>query len=340
MTEILLTIAILPTIFLLIFIYYKDSYEKEPASLLFQLFLLGVAAIIPALIWEIIGEALVLLIAPSGTILYNFLYAFFVVALAEESCKFLFTYIRTWNSEHFNFKFDGIVYAVFVSLGFATLENILYVFDGGIVTGIIRALISVPSHAIDAIFMGYFYGLAKQWSSRGNKVRAVFNMCLGLFTATLLHGFFDFCLFEQGYWLLAFIIFVIAMDVVAILRVHFSSKHDEQIFMRNYYNYYNYGNQINNGNWVGPQSQPMNNGNWAGPQRQPMNNGNWAGPQGQPMNNVIQGRPMGDIRYTQNNNNIFMGNRKILIIYCAYCGNSNNMNSFYCFKCGKALRKY
>lgn len=301
---ILLGISILPTIILLLVIYSKDSYEKEPFSLLVQLFLLGVASIIPAVILEMIGETVWEILLGENSIAYNFVYAFFVVALAEEGFKFLFTVLRTWKNRNFNYKFDGIVYTVFVSLGFATLENILYVFQNGIGTGIMRAILSVPGHAIDAVFMGYFYGIAKQCSARGQKERCVLNMVLSLMVAVALHGFYDFCLFEGGLWIIAFFIFVVVIDICGIIRVHFSSKHDEQIIMNNYYYVY--------GNVYAPQGYIA------------------------PMMNQVQFRVPNEY-VSPFKDGIYMGNKTL---FCAYCGKINNMKSFYCWQCGNALRKY
>ena len=87
--------------------------------------------------------------------------AFIVAALTEEGMKFLAFYFFFWKNRNFNERFDGIVYAVYISLGFAGIENILYVFTGGYSVGVIRALTAVPAHALFGIVMGYYFGMAK-----------------------------------------------------------------------------------------------------------------------------------------------------------------------------------
>lgn len=165
MTLLLILLAVLPTIFMIVFIYYKDSYEKEPVGLLVSLFALGMAGTIPAVAYETAGDAFIGLFFYKNSGIYNLISAFLGVALVEEGVKFIALYFRTWKNPNYNYKFDGIVYAVLVSLGFATVENILYVLEGGLSVAIARALLSVPSHAIDAVYMGFYYGYAKYYDS-------------------------------------------------------------------------------------------------------------------------------------------------------------------------------
>ena len=112
--------------------------------------------------------------------------------------KYIILRYYSQKSKEYNEPFDGIVYAVMVSMGFAALENVLYVFQYGISTGITRAFTAVPAHATFAILMGFFMGKAKF-----SKNRFVFNL-MGLFCATLFHGAYDFFLFINfisGMWL-------------------------------------------------------------------------------------------------------------------------------------------
>lgn len=230
----LLFLALLPTIFLIGYIYRMDSYEKEPLGLLAGLFGLGVLSIIPAIILELLGDVLIKVVLMPGTTIYNFVEAFLIVAVVEEGVKYFFTYIATWNNKNFNYKFDGIVYAVLVSLGFATLENIMYVLQGGLSTAIVRALLSVPSHAIDAVFMGYHYGFAKYYRAIGDEGNKSKHLILAYVVPVLLHGFFDFCLFEGNViTVIMFFIFVITLDVITIKKVSKSSKQNNQIYITN-----------------------------------------------------------------------------------------------------------
>lgn len=234
MNVLLLMLAVLPTFFLMVFIYYKDSYEKEPVGLLISLFALGMVSVIPALIIETLGELLFSSMFGNNTSVYNFFNVFFCVAIAEEGGKYIFTYLRTWNNKNFNYKFDGIVYAVLVSLGFATVENILYVMQGGLSVAIARGLLSVPSHAIDAVYMGYYYGLAKYYDSVGNTRSKNRCMVLSIIVPVILHGCYDYFLFEGTVLhLVVFLIFVVTLDVFAVIRINKSSKKNMKIYRTN-----------------------------------------------------------------------------------------------------------
>lgn len=185
----LLLLAIAPSTIIIFYIYFKDKFEKEPIGFLFKNFLLG--AIVSVLLTVIIGGfASKLIPLTSGTSIFQqFLKAFIVVALVEEFSKYVIVKYYAQRNKEFNEPFDGIVYAVMVSMGFATLENVLYVFQHGVSTGIIRAFTAVPAHATFAILMGYFMGKAKF-----SKNRILLNLT-GLFFATLFHGAYDFFLF-------------------------------------------------------------------------------------------------------------------------------------------------
>ncbi len=185
----LLLLAVAPAMIIIIYIYFKDKFEKEPILFLFKNFLLG--ATVSILITLILGTIVSMLIpiTDDKSILQMFIKAFVIVALVEEFSKYLIVRYYAQRNKEFNEPFDGIVYAVMVSMGFAVLENILYVFQYGVATGITRAFTAVPAHATFAILMGYFMGKAK---FSKNKMRLNFT---GLLFATLFHGAYDFFLF-------------------------------------------------------------------------------------------------------------------------------------------------
>ncbi len=185
----LLLLAISPVLLIVVFIYFKDKFEKEPLNFLLKNFLLGAfASILITFILSIFANIL-LPLTDDKSIFQQFLKAFIVVALVEEFSKFVIVRYYAQKNKEFNEPFDGIVYAVFVSMGFAALENILYVFQYGSATGIIRAFTAVPAHATFGILMGYFMGKAK-FSSNKRKLNLI-----GLLVATLFHGAYDFFLF-------------------------------------------------------------------------------------------------------------------------------------------------
>ncbi len=198
----LVLLAISPVLIIIIYIYIKDKYEKEPPRLLVYNFILGaiVSIIITTMLYMIIDIPLKL--ENHNSVLEQFIKAFFVVGLTEEFSKYVIVRYYAQPHKEYNEPFDGIVYAVVVSMGFAATENVMYVLQGGMEVAIIRAFTAVPAHATFAILMGYFMGKAKF-----SKNRKLLNLT-GLFLATLFHGAYDFFLFIDfipGLWIGAFI---------------------------------------------------------------------------------------------------------------------------------------
>lgn len=190
----LLALAIAPGIAICLFIYFKDKYNREPLGLLILSFFMGVLSIIPAVIIQIALTKQVKLLMGPG-IFYTAVFSYLIVALSEEGSKFLALRFLPFRRKAFDDPFDGIVYAVVVSMGFATLENILYVTNHGIGTGILRMFLSVPAHATFGVLMGYHLGLAK--FDPANKRR---HIALAIFWPVLFHGTFDFFLFVGNSW--------------------------------------------------------------------------------------------------------------------------------------------
>ena len=153
--------AVIPSIFILLLIIQKDRFEKEPFKLLLVTFILGALSIIPAVLIELyLSNFLAEPEEPLSDIVALVLHYLIVVAIVEESSKFLAT-LPAYRSKAFNEPMDGIVYAVAASLGFATIENIIYVLDGGWLVAILRASLSVPGHAFFGATMGYYLGRSK-----------------------------------------------------------------------------------------------------------------------------------------------------------------------------------
>ena len=178
----LLGISILPVVLLLIYIYKQDKYEKEPLGLLALAFFGGIISIFMDLILVSIING----IWYSETVFYS---AFIEAGFPEEICKFTILFLFFWWNKNFNEYMDGIVYATFVSLGFACLENILYVFDNGFGTGVMRAIISVPGHFLFGVLMGYFLSLAKF-----NEKDCLLYLVLSVLVPSMVHGLFDWLL--------------------------------------------------------------------------------------------------------------------------------------------------
>jgi protease PrsW len=187
----LLALAIAPGIAISLYIYSKDRYEREPLGYLIVSFFLGMISTIPALIIQLIAGDITKK-ASSHIILSYAFFAYVIVALSEEGSKFFMLRIYAYRKKAFSEPFDGILYSVMVGMGFATVENIEYVYQFGLSTGIIRFFLSVPAHASFAVLMGYYAGLAKI-----NPSRSVWFLLKGIFIAVFFHGTFDFCIFLQ-----------------------------------------------------------------------------------------------------------------------------------------------
>jgi RsiW-degrading membrane proteinase PrsW (M82 family) len=192
----LLGLALAPGTAIGLYIYLKDKHEREPLSLLLVSFFYGILSTIITL--AISWPLNMLILAHESNVVNQFAEAFFKVALVEEFSKFIFVRFILFNNKNFNEPFDGIVYAVMVSMGFATLENIIYVYNYGFTTAILRMFTAVPAHATFGVLMGYFLGKAK--FSYNKKF---FYSLMGLLTATLFHGAYDYFWFIaelKGVW--------------------------------------------------------------------------------------------------------------------------------------------
>jgi len=189
-----IALALAPGIAICMFIFYKDVYNREPKLNLIVSFILGCIAIFPAVWFE---QAFSYTI--DGTITGVAIFSYAVVGFSEEASKFLGLRFYSYRQKSFDEPLDGIVYSVMVSMGFATLENIMYVMKyaeagQGLQVGIQRMFLSVPAHASFAVVMGYFVGKAKFKSS--NSLMVMFT---GLLIAIFFHGTYDFFLFLPTY---------------------------------------------------------------------------------------------------------------------------------------------
>ncbi len=198
----LIIMALAPIATIVAYIYFKDKYEKEPTRLLIISFLLGaiVSVIITTIFYIFFNSFLPL--EDKLSVWEQFKQAFFVVGFSEELSKYLIVLLFAQRHKEFNEPFDGIVYAVMVSMGFAATENIMYVLQHGASTALLRAFTAVPAHATFGILMGYFMGMAK---FKPNKL--FLNLC-GLLLAIVFHGAYDFFLFINfipGIWVGAFV---------------------------------------------------------------------------------------------------------------------------------------
>lgn len=242
MNIIILALAVLPVIVLAWYVYKKDKYEKEPFSMLLFAFFLGILAI-PM---DLVVVGIINSLWKGSTVFYS---AFWEAGIPEEFCKWALFMIVIWKNKNFNEYFDGIVYACFIGLGFACVENIMYVFNSesfgsAIGVGVMRALLSVPGHFLFAVIMGYFLGMAKFKPMYRSKY-----LIYSIVFPVVAHGLFDYLLMlssalseSEMEWvgvvlLLGFIYFDIRMWKFGVKRIakmqeRSRIEHNNEIFRR------------------------------------------------------------------------------------------------------------
>lgn len=185
---IILVASLLPVVLLMLYIYNRDTFNKEPWPLLMKAFGFGVLAALLDIIVATFLQHIVPQLASSPFIdaLYN---SFICAALPEEFCKLLMLYLCIWKNPYFDEYYDGLEYAAFVGLGFAGIENVLYVMQGGLGLAVGRGIFAVPAHFFFAIFMGYYFSMA-----RFRYVNRRKYLFLAYIVPVVLHGTYDFVL--------------------------------------------------------------------------------------------------------------------------------------------------
>lgn len=209
-------ISVLPVVVLCKYIYDQDKY-KEPKYLLIKLFVIGMITIIPTIIIELFLQKV--FTVHTDNIISFFINTLISVAIVEELSKWIVVKSVAYNNKEFDHIYDIIVYSVFTSLGFALIENIIYVLNTNIGIGIFRAIVSIPIHACCGIIMGYFLGKAKvsdiTLSNRRNR-----HLIFSLLVPTITHTLYDTLLFSHNdTLLLIFIFFVIYTYISSLIKV-------------------------------------------------------------------------------------------------------------------------
>lgn len=219
----LLIIAIIPIYLIGLYIYKKDN-DKESKKLLAKLFMSGIISCFLV----ILPTPIINLIFPSIenlNLIGLFFYVFIGIALIEELCKWIMVYKITYNHSEFNHIYDAIVYSCFVSLGFAGFENILYVAEYGLYTGLIRAISAIPGHVCNGVIMGNYLGKAKQEQIKNSNKTEKKYLILSILIPTITHGVYDYCIFTQrNSFIVFFIIFLIVLYIYSIHKVKKVSK--------------------------------------------------------------------------------------------------------------------
>jgi RsiW-degrading membrane proteinase PrsW (M82 family) len=220
-------LAAAPALLLVRYYYRQDRQRPEPKGLVVRIFLLGIAATFLAIPLELLMSLFQGLFAdfPLVTALFK---AFVVAALVEEVLKLTIVRVFAYRNRNFDEIMDGVVYTVVASLGFACMENILYVMGGTIGTALTRAVTAIPLHATASGLMGYYIGRAK-FAPTPQEERALINR--GLRTAIFVHGSYDFLLFAApawGPWLLLGL-FPLLLTAFLVLRYRIRIALDEDL---------------------------------------------------------------------------------------------------------------
>ena len=224
---ILLAAAVIPAVFLMIKVYRSDRLERESPYMLWSLVRAGILSSLIAMLSERVLSSL-LNATVSDRETYQILLYFGVVAFSEEGAKYFMLRRSSWNAREFNCQYDGVVYAVFVSLGFALWENISYVMHYGFSTALIRAVTAIPGHTCFGVFMGVFYGLARKYANQGNYEKSKQYRMLAVIIPALLHGAYDYIASMQtSAW--SFVGFIAVMFALSYRVVVKSAKADRYI---------------------------------------------------------------------------------------------------------------
>ena len=231
----LLYLAILPSIIIGYLIYRSDKVEKEPILELIKAFALGIVSAVLTIFLSYVLGIIKIDVTSIHTLLGLFFYVMIGISFVEEVCKWLSVYLLLHKNKNYNYLFDGIVYAVFVSLGFATIENIIYSLVGGLKAVLIRGVLTVPAHAFFAVFMGYYLSFTKLSKLEGKSGKHRLFLLLSLLIPTMLHGLFDFLLLSQEpIFLVLFFLFVIFLYTISIVQIRKLSKMERPFLTKTY----------------------------------------------------------------------------------------------------------
>lgn len=233
MNLLLIFLAVLPIVLIARYFYKKDTL-KEPKKLLQKLFFSGFISTILVIFISVVT----ILIFPgienieNVNLGYLFIYSFIFIALIEEFSKWFIIYKLSYNDKEFDQLYDIVLYSVIVGLGFACLENILYVFEegNGMIIAIFRSFTAVPAHACFQTFMGYYLSLSK-FDDKENKNK---YLILSILVPILLHGIYDFLLLSQNIILVCiFLFFIIFMFIFTISKIKKIVKSDNDRLKQN-----------------------------------------------------------------------------------------------------------
>lgn len=218
---ILLTVAIAPGLALFSYFYLRKQIAKEPSRTLFHTFIYGAIMTFPILFIQHVFE--------EEQVFNNefFRSALFTSGL-EEFFKWIILFILVYKTIEFEDAYDGILYGASVSLGFATVENILYLLSFGLDTAFIRALLPVSSHALFGVVMGYYLGKAK-FTPTEEKTKWIVTALIAPFG---LHALYNTILISYDYWVYLMIPFMLFLWWFGLTRVKYAHTFAMQQFRK------------------------------------------------------------------------------------------------------------
>ena len=220
-------LTFLPSLAVLFYVYKKDP-KHEPLKLVLKTFLIGAISCIPTVFVELSLESVTASLIDNQTYFYSFIDNFFQVALVEEFFKWLVVMFFIWKSSFFDDTYDGIVYCVSSSLGFAIFENIFYVFDGGLEVAVLRTFFA--GHSIFGVVMGVYMSRARHYKYYCKESQKNINLALSLIIPTILHGTYDFlCGSGDGSLFMFFILFYISIVIWAFYLIKKEARNDHSL---------------------------------------------------------------------------------------------------------------
>ncbi|WP_064091007.1 glutamic-type intramembrane protease PrsW [Rossellomorea aquimaris] len=218
---VILSAGIAPGLALLSYFYLRDEYESEPITLVFKTFIYGTIITFPIMFLQYV-------LGVEGFIPSNLANAYISSGLLEEFFKWFILMFAIFQHVNFNDPYDGIVYGASVSLGFATVENILYLVANGVEYAFGRALLPVSSHALFGVIMGYYLGKAK-FSLKEEKRKW---LLISLFIPIFLHGTYNYIFLAEKNWIYYMIPFMFFLWWLGLKKV----KHAHRLTEKQYNN--------------------------------------------------------------------------------------------------------
>ncbi|MBH0229609.1 glutamic-type intramembrane protease PrsW [Halobacillus yeomjeoni] len=214
----ILTAAISPAVAIMTFIYLSKRIELEPLPLIIRMFVIGVIMVFPLTFIQYAFET-------EGLFQTPFLKSFFLAGALEEFFKWFFLLFVAFRHADFDHHYDGIIYGVAISLGFATIENIFYILSNGIEIALLRAIFPVSSHALFGLIMGYYMGKAKFIDASTR-----LSLVLALIIPVLLHSFYDYMITALEHtWLYYITPFMIVLWIIGFRKIRLANQHHENM---------------------------------------------------------------------------------------------------------------